>query len=592
MSALRHFSWGSRHRFFQIAQAWVVVLSLVSAASASNVLRYMPEDALGFVLVRNLESVDAKAGRLTQLFGLNVPAPLAFAKFATGLEEGILLQGDLLVALLPGEEKTSGPQPMVLLPVDNYDKFAASIDADASGEICRVTLAGENVLVAKFGEYALLMDVEHRETLELMLGLQQAPVDSLKPLDSWIDENDIVVALLPQGVETLLALGKERLAKQQGQQLEGELDDSEAAVLLQQIEFGTEIFQWLLESLETEIHLVAVAVSLDEDANLRISKRVLLKESSKLLPAVAPKADVVSPLLGYADQPFVVVGGGPFPESWAEMLSTMSRTFMERMPELYGLEKLESQTWEKLQDTSLSLMKALQSSSIIVLPGEKGEPLVSNVFGVMKTEDAASYLESYREVIELWNEIMENSTSDIAFRYEIGTKTVGTKTACEIVVDVASAARDPNVPGFNWILEAMFGEDGKMHQLLVAANDQTLIYGMANEEPIVSLMKQVEKGEAGLRDSAEVQATLKLSPPDAPWRLLVSPQGCVKWGKRFLDEFLTHLVGTTPDIPDFDACPPIGLSLNLVDTRIEADLVCPAETLKALAAYIEKCKAL
>ncbi|NOY30280.1 MAG: hypothetical protein GXP28_08915, partial [Planctomycetes bacterium] len=525
------------------------------------------------------------------IFGLNFPAPLAFAKLATGLDEGLRRQGDLLVALLPGENKTSEPQPMVLLPVDDYAKFAASIEADPSGEICRVTIAGENVLVAQFGEYALMMDVEHRETLELLLGLQQAPVASLKPLDFWLEKNDVVIALMPQGVEALLSLGKKTLAQQQ-EQLEGELDDPQVSVLLQQMEINAEIFQWVLESFETEIKLVAVAISLDKEANLRISKRVLLKESGKLISGASEKATAVSPLLGYADQPFVVVGGGPLPESWTEALSAMSRKFMERMPELYGLEEMEGPQWEKLQDSYLSLMKGLKSSSMIVLPGKEGEPLFSNIFGVMKTGDAAGYLESYRTAIELWNEIMENSTSDIALQYEITSKTIGTKKACEIVVDVASAAQDPNVPGFNWMLEAMFGEDGKMRQLLVAANEQTLVYGMANEEQLVALIPQIENGESGLLDSAEVQMTLKLSPADAPWRLLISPQGCVKWGKRIMDEFLTHLMGQTPEIPDFDSCPPVGLSVNLVEGRVEADLVCPVETLEALAAYIEKCREL
>ena len=330
----------------------------------------------------------------------------------------------------------------------DYAKFATSIHGDGSGEICRVAIAGESVLVAKFGEYALLMDVEHRETMELMLGLQQSPVASLKPLDSWIDENDVIIALMPNGLETLLSLGKKAVA-QQHEQIKGELDDPQIAVLLQQMEISAEIFQWGLESLEAEIELVALAVSLDENTNLRVSKRVLLKEGGKLISVTPLKSETVSPLLGYANQPFVVAGGGPFPEGWAEALSTLGRTFMERMPELYGLEEMDRQEWEKLQDSYLSLMKDIQSTSLIVLPGKEGEPLFSNVFGIMKTVDAAGYLESYRKAMELWNEIMENSTSDIALNYEITTKTIATKNACEIVVDVASAARDPNVPDFN-----------------------------------------------------------------------------------------------------------------------------------------------
>ena len=207
----------------------------------------------------------------------------------------------------------------------------------------------------------------------------------------------------------------------------------------------------------------------------------------------------------------------------------------------------------------------------------------------MKTADAVGYLESYRKAKEFWGEIMKSSTSDIKLNYEITTKTIATKKACEVVVEVAQASL---LPAFDDMLKSMFGEDGKMRQLLVAANQHTIVYGMANEEQLIPLIKLAENNESGLHDSAEVQTTLKLTPADAPWKFIISPSGCVTWGKRFANMFLSNLTTQIPEIPDFDACPPIGLSLNMVEARIEADLVCPVETLKALAAYIEKCKSM
>ncbi len=593
MLASKRISFGSQTQraFFCLGMTLSFMLTAMLPTEASNALRYMPEDALGFVLVRNLENVDTKVGRFTQLFGLNSPSPLTFAKLATGLDEGIRQQGDLLVALLPASSKTSEPEPMVLLPVSDYAKFAASIHGDANGEICRVAIAGERVLVAKFGEYALMMDVEHRETMGLMLGLQQSPVASLKPLDSWIEENDAVIAIMPNGVKTLVTLGKKFIVQQQ-EEFEGELDDPQVVASLLQVGIKAEMFQWLLETLETEIELVAVAVSLDENTNLRVSKRVLLKEGAKLRSAAPLKAKQVSPLLGFADQPFVVAGGGPFPTEWAEAISRLSKTLVKQVQELNGLEGLEAAQLQTLEDNFLSLIKGLKSASIIILPGKESEPFFSNIFGIVKTADAVGYLESYQKAMEFWNEIMKSSTSDISIRYEISRKTVATKKACEVVIDIALAARVPNLVEFDDMLKSMFGEDGKMRQLLVAANQHTLVYGMATEEQLLPLIKLAENNESGLHDSPEVQATLKLTPADAPWKLFISPKGCVAWGKRFAKVFLSNLLTQIPEFPDFDACPPIGLSLNMVDARIEADMVCPVETLKALAAYIEKCKSL
>ncbi len=563
-----------------LACVWGIAIGFmwapIAPANASNALRYMPEDALGFVLVNNLESLDAKVSRFTLIFDLPVPAPLTFIKFATGLDEGIRKKGDLLVALLPASEPTSEPQPMVLLPIEDYAKFAASIHGDASGEICRASIAGEDVLVAKFGEYALLMNVEHRETLQFLLSLQQAPVADLKPLDPWIEKNDVVVALLPEGLDALLKLGNQAISKQPPQ-FNG---------------MNVETLQWGMDSLAKEVKLVAVAVSLDDQTNLRISKRVLLKEGGKLF-AIAPLLDAKSsPLTGYTDQPFVVAGGGPIPESWSKALSAMTLQMMKSMPKAYGLESIDEEQWTKLEHAYSSMMKGLRSSSMILLPGEKGDPLFSNLFGVAKTTGADEYLDSFLKATESWNEVMELSTSDLAFRYDVTTKTIADHKACELLVDMAAIARDPNVPAFNWMLEAMFGEDGKLRQLLVVADKHSIVYGMSKEEDLLSVIDRLKEGETGLRDSPLVQTALKLSPTEAPWRVLVSPQGCVLWAKRFAESFLVHLTGQLPEIPDFDACPPIALTANLREGQIETDFVCPVETLKALATYIKKCKAL
>ncbi|MCA9231939.1 MAG: hypothetical protein KDA57_14920 [Planctomycetales bacterium] len=574
---------------------WTLVLGLIGASSlsthASDVLRFMPEDALGFVLVRDLADFDAKVSRFTQLFNLPVPGPLEYAKLATGLDQGLRPQGELLIALIPGPPELPAPQPMVLLPVNNYAQLAEAIHGDPSGEICRVSVAGEDVLIAKFDSYALLMNVEHRETMELLLGLQQAPVANLKPLDTWIASNDLIVAILPNGLEALLHLGGQYTTQQQ-ELIANELDAPHFSPVREQMERNVELYQWVLDTLGSEIELAAFAVSLDDSTNLRISKRVLLNEESQFATQEGVLETSGSALGGFTNQPFVFAAGGPIPEKWIAPLASVNRKLMQQMPELYGSEEFGSDEWKKLEEYSVATMKSLKSLSMILLPGSKGEPLFSNVFGIAKTSDAEAYLESYSKAAELWNELMANSTSDISLEYQVSSRTVGGAEAREIVVDVAAAARDPNVPVFNWLLEAMFGGDGKMRQLLVAANQQTLVYGMAEEKQLLPVIDAAKNGELGLVNSSDVQVTMKLLPEQPSWTMLVSPQGCVVWAKRIAEEFLSHLIGETPRIPDFGTSPPLGMAVNLRDKQLEVDWVCPVETLQALAAYIEKCKAL
>ena len=587
------------HRDFQIVASqvrhWIVVLLLfvtsISAAKAGDILRYMPEDALGFVLIRNLDGVNAKLERLLRRFEMPLPSPLTFAKITTGLEEGLDSQGDLLVALLPGPRELPAAQPMVLLPVADYPKFANSIHGDATGEICRVTIADEEVLAAKVGPHALLMNVEHRETLELMMGLDPAPVASLQPLQPWIAENDLVVALMPEGVDTLLKLGRQGIT-QQRERLANEFDDPEFAKMLSQMRESLEFYQWILDQVGTEIGMIAVGASSDERNNLRLSQRLLLESGVEVSSAEGLSGPGDSMLAGLPSHPFVIAGGGSLSESWSTTIAKFSRHIMEDMPNVYGLDDLEAAQWDKLEESYNSLAKGVQSFSMIMFPGEKEQPFFSNVFGTMRVEDADTYLESYQETAKIWNEIMAASTSDIKYEYEVNPITVAGMQGREIIADVAAAARDERNEGFDWLLESMFGKDGKLRTLLIAADKHTIVSGLADEQQMTTYIENSQVAAEELRDTEDVGTTLKLLDAAAPWKMLVSPQGCVQWATRFMNEFLVPLQGQTIDIPAFDACPPLGVSLNMVDAQVEMDMVWPAETLNALASYIKKCQRL
>jgi len=558
---------------------------------ANDVLHYLPEDSLGFVVVRDLQVFDAKAQKFVELFELPIPAPLTFVQFATGLSDGLDLEGDLLLAVLPGTTQDPTPQPMVLLPIEDYEKFSASVNGDESGEVCRVMVAGEEVLIAKQGPYALLMNVEHRETLEVMVTLEAEEVAVLEPLAEWEATNDVTLALMPAGLEMLLELGQQGIEAQR-QQFADRLEDPQFEEIAKQMEKNATISKWFLNMFGEQFVMGAVGLAIDDESNLRLAKRVLVNKDGVLGKTKQIEIGQKSPLTGFAEQSYVLAGGGPFPKSWGDALAAITRKFMEAIPEAHGLEKLEDSKWSELEETYRSMMKGLNYSAMIMLPGEEGDPLFSNFYGIAKVDDAVAYLDAYAKAMESWNEIMLQTTSDIHLNYEITQTTVGDAKACEIVVDVAAAAGGREAPMFNWMLEAMFGEDGKLHQMLVAANKETLVYGMAEQEKLSSVIDNALKGEASLSNTSEVQATMKLMSANAPWKIMISPQGSVQWATRVVNEFLVHLQGNTVEIPEFPPCPPVGISMNLVDSKMEFDMVWSAETLKALAAYIKTCQAL
>ncbi len=563
----------------------------IAELRAVEVLHYLPEDALAFAMVRNLGKTDARVQKLMRTFDVALPSPLVLAQATLGLGAGIDLNGDLLVAVLPSDQSTADPRPMVLLPIADYAKFAASVHADATGEICRVAIGGVDVLVAQDGDFAILMNVEHRETLEAVLSLEPEPVPDLQPIDDWLAGNNATIAIMPTGVQVLIARGRQAMDDQL-EKLEAQFDGAPIPRVLEQLQQQFAMAKWLLDQIETEIASGALGIEIDDQTNLRFGSRLMATKNGLLATTERPSGDRRSPLAGFVDQRYVFAGGGAMPENWAAMFTDMSCNLMRQMPKSYGLEDLEEAQWDNLKESQRSLMADFQSSSMIMLPGAEGEPLFSNMFGIVQVPDSSDSLTRYQKAMTTWNEIMATSTSDIAMEYEINPITIAGAEACEIVVDVAAAARDPQVPQFNWMLEAMFGEDGKMRQYLVAADKSILVYGMADEQKIIPAINHAKSNEMGLSKSPNLQITDGMLSTDAFWKLYINPAGCVQLADRFVNEFVVHLTNRGATIPEFPDSPPLGISVDLAEGRLEVDFVCPTATLEAIASYIKTCQAL
>ena len=582
---------------------WVLPALLMLATTqhlqAQNILHYLPEDALGFVLVRDMAGSNKKCEQLIQMFDASLPAPLSFAKFSTELGDGVDLDGDVLILLIPGSHASAPPEPLVLLPIADYGKFAASIQGDDSGDVSRATIAGEDVLVARHGPYAMIMNVENRDTLEILIGLEPEPVALLKPWAAWLQENVATIGVMPAGVEKLLELGRQGLA-QQRQTFDDEFGDPEFSDVLVQMHQGIVVYQTLLDLFGTEVDMLGFGFSIDETSNLRVGLRLLLEDDHRTSAPTTTTATTtatttpttVAPLAGYPDQPFVLAGGGPLGGTWMNSLIKARVQVMRQTPKTHGYEEFQEEQWQDLETSYQELVKNMRSMSMLMLPGEKGEPLFSNVFGTAQVDSAVQYLQTPKKSVDTWNRLTDQSTSDIRLQYEIREIKVGGAQACELLVDVATAARDPNVPMFNWMLEAMFGEEGMFRMLIVATDEKTLVFGMADEQRMTRVIEQVKRQEMGLQNSAQVQTTHKLLSPAAAWKFYVSPQGCVTWFKRVMDELFGQIVQQTMVIPEYESAPPVGISVHLHEGQAEVDVVWPVEALQALADYIKKCQEL
>jgi hypothetical protein len=225
--------------------------------------------------------------------------------------------------------------------------------------------------------------------------------------------------------------------------------------------------------------------------------------------------------------------------------------------------------------------------SMVLETGDEDDPLYSNFYGVLKIDDAKNYLKNYRAAIKMWNEIIAEANPAFNMQYEVSDVQVDGHDGMLMVLDVAKAAGEEN-GAMAPMMEAMFGEGGKMRMYLVAANDDTVVMGIGAEEDVAKAIERVKSPESGFLESATVQTTVKLLDPQAPWQGYLSPQGCVQWFTRMITKMMAQFGGGGPTIPEYLETPPVGFAMNIAAGQLSGEMVVPVEALQGLADFIEK----
>ena len=559
----------------------IIALGLIcgSATMASEVLQRVPQHALGFVIVRNVAQCSEKCEQVMRGMDITFPAPLALARGLTGLSSGLDEGGDLLVAHLPGQSSGGSSIPMVLIPVDDYVDFAAAIHADPAGDICRVMLLGEDILAAQHGSFAMLMNIEDEQQMEQLLARGPRPLPELAPISDWIAEQDITMVLLPRGVQQLSRWRPESVRN---------------ARITYDFTFQPSLTSQLLVSmvgraprawLRKHVEIAATGVTVDDQMTARLDQQVILRQNTAL-HRLAPLTALPSTAeLGMSDQPCVLAAGGPLAANWGDALAAWLRQLEVAQAPDTGLDQVSSELWDKEEASFRRLTSDVRSCSIVMLPGQKGEPLMGNFYGVAKVDDTDKYFAGLAEVVGTWNELNKLSTGEPQPEIELVERKIAGNRASEIVLDIATAMADPRVPLIQWMLEVTVGGDGKLRTKLVQVDATTFVFGLATDNQLADAIQKIQQGETTSPANADMQTTFDQLDAQSPWRALIQPQGCLKWAKRIANEYLVLLENSELKLPPIPASPPVGLTIGWQDRRLQCEIVCPAETWQTLGKY-------
>jgi len=140
-----------------LAAGWIGQPAPARGADA-DVLKAVPENAWGVLIIRNLGELDQKLMALFQQ--LNVPpmSGLMLAKGSLGLAEGINDNGSAAVIFMPGAAVMAEPQKSlaILVPTTDYAALTKNLAPEDAGEgISKVMIAMEESYIAQHGGFVV-----------------------------------------------------------------------------------------------------------------------------------------------------------------------------------------------------------------------------------------------------------------------------------------------------------------------------------------------------------------------------------------------------------------------------------------------------
>jgi hypothetical protein len=569
-----------------------------AVAAVKSVLALVPSDALGFAVVKNLAEADAKVQKLAGLVG--APAISVLDKFKTesGMEKGVDEKGALVVILARASGDTA-PLVVVGLPVTNFKQFLGQFEgAKADGEISEMKTAAGTLFLARRGGYALGTR-EGRKALEQVLGAKQSIAAEVAGIEPWLAANDAAFVGTRAGIALAAAQGRQQLEKLDkdfgkigkdfGTGGDANLASGDPLASMRMV---LRFYGKVLEAAEKEVALAAVGVSADNQGTIRVKGRLRLLSGSQLgqsLGQLPPQRQDL--LAGLPAGPFLVAFGAATPEHLMQQVVNLGVEFMKTNASMYGLSPEQAGQLAKLSAKGVEHARTL---SLVMKPGKRGEPIYSNIFGCVRVENAARYLDQYQTQIQAVNQVLKGAAGSLMKPTEVKRLEIGGHPALELQVTIPLPKipeGNPAQPAQQAILQLMFGPTNKMTAYVAVANETTVVMGYGTTpERVGEVIELVGSGKAGLAGDADLAATAALLPAGAQWVGYVSPRGYLGLVQRMFREIAATMGpgGRLPfSLSPFPQTPPVGVAVQASAGTLDSTLVVPSAVLKAAGEYVK-----
>lgn len=590
----------------QVLRLWLVVLSVVATAvqsSAGEVLSHLPREAMGFITVRNIGRADARVASLLQKLELPFPAPLALLQATTGLGAGIDSDGDLLIALLPTPKPMDRPPMAVWLPTDDYEQFLASLQASSDDRITAVTVAGEDLLVAKQDDWALLMDPSERARMERMLDSPTSAKLVAADWHEWTKANDVTAAILPPGIRTITswAMVAPDDGGQQGESLpdgqpddlertfiEGVALDSSASTALRNTirRWVRETPKFMLWAMHTDA--IACGVRLDETGSAVVGGRWLWRDGPGITLSAARADAAPAPMPRLApDSDFIAVGAGVFPREITVEGASMYARWLVRGLEHDSRARLDDVASKQFVMAMRAAAEEVESLSVLTRPGAETDGVYTNSFLAARVSSSEAFIERAQEVMRTWNELNVDLEGEMKLVFDSKSLEIAGRNATEYSIDMANAVGTPALPEVRQAMEKLFGPEGKMRLVICPIDAHSVLMATGTPDQAKTMLATLTEAPSASGEWPGIGPTSQLLPAQSSWQMFVSPHGYTSWLRRQMDAVLGPVLGG-PIIKAFPASPPVGIVGGFADHQAWVDVALPNDTIRAAADYLRK----
>jgi len=535
-----------------------------------DVLKLIPGNALGFVLINRPAATDVKLQQLGRQLNLPIPSLLAQVEGSARIRAGLDETRPIALLELPPKDNSAFPAVIALVPVSDYDKFLEQFNSKGTeAGVTKIEFWGQLSLVRKVGAYAAISGSSSREALEKDVKLVDQVPALVAPWRIWLAKKDLAAVVLAPGIRWLSAKAQQGVAFMK---LALTQADDRTKQGLATLETCAALFQ----AAEKEVTSYGLGVEQDAQGAVRIAGRACLVAGGKwsgLFADAKPLPQNV--LVGLPDGPFVVAGGGPLPKPIMQMLMDASFTPLRNMPGMYDLSKEQA---KMLCEISAQKLQGVRGASFVLGAGPSGEPVFMRTLGILHVDDSEKFMAAYETYLAGRNRVAEKSTSSVYKPVQVEKTEFGGNRALKLTT---GAPEIPNLPAETAkLIKYMYGPGGKIVAWVVPCNEHMVVFSSMGQDRLRRAIAAIIEGKQGLAGDTEIAKVAASLPLNGAWRLYVSPGGVCDLVKSVAAWALPP--HNTMKIFEFCDAPPIALAMAAGPDEVEAQVLVPVEVVKEI----------